>query len=334
MTPESVRIGKWATSFGHWPGHEVLLRLLRDPRWPQALGVGLACAALSAGLATVWWQEDIESLARVRQEVAALQAVPPASAAAAVSAAPLQPSPLSPAEAVGTVVPQETQRWSWLLQGLQAHGLRVLAFRPGPIERVEGRREQTLVLEVQGPWGDWRAFEQRLHHEAAGWTVRQWQVVPTGDAGEVRMQWHWRWAWPEASPQPPAGGQAWAPWRPTPPTGEPTLFAPSGDLGLAASRARSAAPQEPPSDPLARPALGPDPLTWPVQALRLHGVWFQDGVPHAVLGQGLNLTRVVPGQRVGDEGHRVLRVGPDVVVLQPAQPGAAPLHLLMKGERP
>lgn len=314
---------------------------LRDSRWRPALVVGFVCAGLGAWLGAGFWQEDIEALAQLRQEVATLQAAP-AAASATASAAPRSAAsaPVSatlataqtapPDEVAGASAARWTGRWPWLQQGLLAHGLQVLALRPGPIELVEGRLEQTLWLEVQGHWRDWRAFEQQLHREAPWWTVSQWQVVPTGEAGEVRMQWHWRWAWPDAGSQDSAGHETPGRWRPAQPSDATQVFARADALEAGASVSRASA--LPASAPAFEP-LGPDPSTWPVQALRLHGVWWQDGVPHAVLGQGLNLLRVAAGQRVGAEGHRVLRVGPDEVVLQPAQPGGEPLHLVLKGAR-
>ena len=75
----------------------------------------------------------------------------------------------------------------------------------------------------------------------------------------------------------------------------------------------------------ARRTTGPA-RDWPVQDLRLQGIWQQSGVLHAVLGGGLDQVVVAPGQAVGREAYRVRRVGMDEVVLQAPGDGRL-LHL-------
>lgn len=70
---------------------------------------------------------------------------------------------------------------------------------------------------------------------------------------------------------------------------------------------------------------------WPVQALRLQGIWQQADAFHAVLGHGLEQVVVTPGQKVGREAYRVLRVTEEGVALQAPQAGQALLHLGWKG---
>jgi Tfp pilus assembly protein PilP len=74
-----------------------------------------------------------------------------------------------------------------------------------------------------------------------------------------------------------------------------------------------------------------DPRRWPVRDLQLKGIWQQQGLAHAVLGRGLQQVVVVPGQRVGREDLRVLRVAETEVILLPADAAGPPLHLSLPG---
>ena len=49
-------------------------RLARhDPRWRGAVFGGVLCAALGAWLGGWWWQDEIDTLQQLREEVAAWQ---------------------------------------------------------------------------------------------------------------------------------------------------------------------------------------------------------------------------------------------------------------------
>lgn len=277
---------------------------------------GALCAGLGLALGALFWWEEIEALQRLREEVGALRGQ-------------LQPAPDRPVApqavaAHGELPPgpdsgQAPIVWPWLQERLQAHGLQVLALRPGAPETLTGLPVQTVALELEGRWSDWQAFERQLDRHAPWWTPVQWQVTPASGPGQVRMLWHLRWGW-----RPQGLAQAPTPALPLWPleAGAAPALALFGEPAAAAVAASPAAP------PASLPA---DPALWPVQALRLQGVWQQTGVAHAVLGQGLRQVVVTPGQRVGREGYEVWRVNEGQVVLRPADGTGPDIHLELTG---
>lgn len=287
---------------------------------PAGLALALGAAA-GLGLGTWPWLGDIDAWQGLRQALEGLQGPRPATSAPDRSGG-TPPDP-QPSPAAGPGARWADDLWQDLQQGLQAHGLQLQALRPGPVETGVSGSTRTLDLEVLGRWADWRAFERTLDRQAPGWTVNRWQVTPVGvGPGQVRLQWQLRW-----------DGQAkGAPL--------PGLQAAHGHSG----RARPlpmASPLfgEPPPAPSLAPATeaatpsGPA-RQWPVQALRLQGFWQQSGARHAVLGQGLEQVVVAPGQVVGREAYRVLRVGADEVVLAPPGGGMTTLRLGGRGGEP
>lgn len=318
---------KLATSVHHWP-------------W-QPLIAGLLCAGVGFVVGGVPWQDEIDALQHLQQEVPALHSrlaampVVPAPSAGAADA-DLRRAELNGPQRLTNWpdVRQAAAFWPGLQQRLQGRGLQLQSLKPGPQEVLAGWSTQTVLLDVQGLWDHWRMFEQQLDQYVPGWVVSRWQVTPlqaaangSGDTGQVRMQWHVQWAWPadvsavSAEASLPGGGE-WpdglavlAPARTAP------LFAVPGVATSPQSNAQSAVTTE-----LVGPAA-----QWPVQALRFQGVWQQAGVLHAVLGSGLQQVVVAPGQAVGREAYRVLRVGPDEVVLQPPHAAQAPLRLGWSG---
>ena len=260
-----------------------------------------------------FWQDDIEAPDRLRAEVTALQA--------RLETARTVPVGTATGQADAVLAPDSSQAamvWPWLAQRLQAHGLQLQSLRPGALEGVPDLPVQTVALEVQGRWADWLAFERQMHHHAPWWRVTQWQVTPAGAAGQVKMLWHWRWAW-RAPQAPPASPAVLPVWSVASAEAEPGVF----DDPKAQAR--------PVPSLVSESALPPDPRRWPVQSLRLLGVWQQSGVAHAVLGSGLHHVVAVPGQRVGQEGHRVQAVGDSEVVLRPGHARAPDVHLGFPG---
>lgn len=291
----------------------------------------LAGALLGGGL---WW-DDIETLAQLRQQAQAL-AAPPAQGVGGQAAVALAAPTESPAILALPEIGHAERVWPWLQQRLQAHGLQVLSLRPGAPETQAAWPTQALALEVQGRWPDWQDFERQLHRHAPWWTVSQWQLAPLGQtSGMVRVQWQVRLAWRPAA----AGGTApdWPQWT----AGERAqdavpVFAVASPLAptLQALPLPAAVPGTH-SEPVATALsdLSPDPMQWPVQTLRLYGTWRQAGSTHAVLGQGPFQVVLTLGQRVGREGHRLVRIGEDGVVLQPADASQSPFHLNWSGGR-
>ena len=324
------RMGAWlsATAAG----------VTRGLQGGMPLATVLAGWLVGAGAGAFFWLDETVALAQLQDEVQALQArhVP---AQPVVHAQPVQP-PHGNDEPIDTPgAAQALQVWSWLQQGLQAHDLQLQSLRPGVLEQPAGLPSQTLALELQGRWSDWQAFEHRLGTLAPWWTSEQWQVVPLGDAGDtddkprggqnvgvVKVQWHVRIGWRPGANRPLPGGSAAG--RADSADSLPAWLPATTSTTVSAA----AAPvQTEPAAPHGMELADADPRRWPVRDLQLKGIWQQQGLAHAVLGRGLQQVVVVPGQRVGREDLRVLRVAETEVILLPADAAGPPLHLSLPG---
>ena len=272
-------------------------------------------SVLAGALVGIGWGLDaIQAYEQLGSEVAALQE----KFGSAVKPVQTQAGPISAQG--GQAEPglaQDAAAWPWLQQRLQDHGLVLKSLRPAPAEQVAGGPVQNVVLEVQGRWSDWLAFERQLDRHAPWWMVRQWQVSPEGADGALRMQWHLRWGWrPEGPTQEPQ--TAWPVWAAAPhASGMPLFDAPMRMVPGQTAQGQGA-------DPSATNGEG-------MAAWQLQGTWRQAGIAHAVLALGADQVVVRAGQTVGREGHRVLRVGDGEVLLQAPRSNTPHVHLALKG---
>lgn len=287
----------------------------------------LAGACLSGvALAWWWWPLDTEALDVLRQEVAQLQAqtqvqVPdqphkqqrPAADAAAGDEQLVWDEPaLAEAEMV----------WPWLQQRMQAQGLQVLLLRPQAVNMDKGLPEQAVALRLQGRWRDWLVLEEALHEHVPWWVIDQWQVMPAAAQSEdVRIELQAR-----LGLQPPGWRReerqrVWPLWPQTsvsPQTTGAPLFA----------SAQTPAPLVSASE--AAGGLSADPRGWPMDQLRLLGVWRQAGTAHAVVAVGQDPVVLRLGQQIGREAFRVRRIGDDHVDLATARTSGPLLHLTLR----
>ena len=193
------------------------------------------------------------------------------------------------------------------------------AIQPLPLDKGNTARalhEQAVQWRLQGRWRDWLAWGQALEVHAPWWVFDHWLVLPAGTPGEVRIELQARLGLQGQR----AAARVWPTWpvspAPVPGVGA-QLFDPPGE------RVESA--------PVAAVPQG-QPLQWPVRELRLLGIWQQAGVCHAVLGAGPDWLVVSPGQWVGREHYRVLRVSASGLDLGAASAVDPPLHLGFQGE--
>lgn len=305
-----------------------------EPERQRQMLMCLAAGVL--GLAGVFWLfgPDMDEWATSEAELAQWQArLPPTSQVESGSGASAAAVPGTTSTTPWPIQDQAPALWTWLQQGLQAQGLKVLALRPQILlasNAATSLPEQTVWLQLQGRWPDWLALSAALAAHAPWWSVTQWQAVPSGDGG-VRIDLQARVGWRPGALQAPNvpvwTGSPWPVARMAPDQSTELFGLPEAQ-GLA-SPLESATAQ---AAPLAR-SVSPDPRQWPVHALGLQGVWQQAGEWHAVLGGGLALTVVRTGQRVGQEAYRVQSVGPQGVVLRSPSDGSA-LHLAWQGDKP
>ena len=65
--------------------------------------------------------------------------------------------------------------------------------------------------------------------------------------------------------------------------------------------------------------LTDDPMTWPVERIRLLGTWHASGSWQAVLSAGGVWVPLRVGQRVSPQAHRVLEIRRDAVIFRTSQ---------------
>ena len=279
----------------------------------SVLAAGAACAG-------VWWwgAQSLEAWDALEAEVAQLTAMSGSqhatrsAVAAPVPAGSVLPDWPTPDEAASV--------WPWLQQRLQEQGLQVLAIQPLPFDRGNAARalpEQAVLWRLQGRWRDWLAWGRALEVHAPWWVFDHWTVLPAGTSGEVRIELQARLG---LQGQRAAAARIWPTW--------PLPQAPA--QGVGAQLFDPPGPQVE-SGPVAPVAHG-QPQQWPARELRLLGIWQQAGVHHAVLGAGPDWLVVSPGQRVGREHYRVLRVSASGLDLGAASAADPPLHLGFQGE--
>ena len=279
--------------------------------------------AAGAGCVSVWWwgAPSLAAWDALEAEVVQLEAVSgqqgvarstPVVAAASLLAGSVLPDWPTPDEAASV--------WPWLQQRLQAQGLQVLAIQPLPLNKGNTARalhEQAVQWRLQGHWRDWLAWGQALEAHAPWWVFDRWLVLPAGTPGQVRIELQ---ALLGLQEQHSAAARVWPTWP----------------VSQAAVQGVGAEVFDPPG---ARAESGPvipvsqgQPREWPVRELRLLGIWQQAGVRHAVLGAGPDWLVVSPGQWVGRERYRVLRVSASGLDLGAALAADPPLHLGFQGE--
>jgi hypothetical protein len=316
-------------------------------RWAFALG-GLVVGMLGVvGLQFEAFQALRESEARVLDLQAKLQAQ--------VGAAQLKPAPWA---ALNTPTgPPPVMAW-WPVQGTQAvvwpqlehamaqHGLRLLSLRPKPPTPVGVWPSQAVALRLQGRFDDWVNAWAGLNSRGPIWGLERLRITPL--EGGVAIDAVLRlWLSPEPSPiSPSEWTHVRTEWMPAPvlngrrlgavaPVFVATVLPSSTLTGVAAGlkdedpltlsagtafRSSAKAPESPglPS-PMPMPTLSPDPADWPLEHVRLVGVWQQGQGAHPILMAGQHWTLARVGQRIGQQGHVVDSIQAGAVHLRAVQ---------------
>ncbi len=319
----------------HWPW--LVERSLR--RW------GLACMGCLVGGGLVWQvhQHDFELHSQVAQEVARLEqqlAALPASQTAQI------PLPF-PADFPGKLASlprgdEPAPVWTALHQALAQQGLQWLSLRPvAPTAKPEASvrwPSQAVVVRVKGRFEDWVKAWETLAEIGVLCSIDKISVAATAMPAEVQIDAVLRvWMRPVGMRESPQGGTAWQLFAQSAadpasksPTAEkwPLLFA-QASIGPAApvAPAASAASLGGVSNPAlgtegvseTAVAFGQDPHQWPLSRVRLVGLLQQGGSRQAILTAGGHWARVIEGQRVTQEGHRVVAITDVGVSLRLAQ---------------
>jgi hypothetical protein len=316
-------------------------------RWAFALG-GLVIGMLGV----VGWQfEAFQALRESEAQVLDLQAK--LQAQAQVQSAQINPAP---GAALNTPTgPPPVMAW-WPAQGRQAavwpqlersmakHGLRLLSLRPEPPSPVGDWPSQAVALRLQGRFEDWVNAWAALNARGPVWGLERLRITP--QEGGVAIDAVLRlWLSPESSQM---SQSAWTPapteWMPAPvligqrPGAVAHVFvataSPSATLSgvaaghkavdplpLSAGKAfRSSTKALETFDALQpMPTLSPDPADWPLDQVRLVGVWQQGQRVHPILTAGPHWALARLGQRIGPQGHVVNSIHDGEVHLRAAQ---------------
>lgn len=331
----------------HWP-HLQRLTARWWRRWVYAL------TGCSLGVALVWLaQPEVrEDHAQAEQAVATLsQQLAAVPVAAATPPAQAMPSGVQGRLASLPAVTQQGQIWTDWQQFLAAHGLRLQSLRPlasesvvssasasGGVAQHASLPHQAAALRVQGRFEDWTRAWAACAETGPVCSLDRISVAALPQTAEVQIDVVLRiWMRPGEEG---AGAQAlptaWIVPSSASPLSRsaPALFAAetavSGALAGAAARAqgvrsedeRQATGAAATGTGLASAAaedLPPDPRHWPLARVRWVGLWQQGSDRHAILSAGPHGAKVRLGQRVTQEGHRVVAIAEDGVSLRLAQ---------------
>lgn len=313
-------------------------------RWAFALG-GFAVGMLGVG---GWQFEALQALRETEAQVLDLQA----KLQAQVQSELLKPEPVAPVALHAPTGPPLVMAW-WPVQGTQAvvwpqlerwmahHGLRLMSLRPEAPGSVGAWPSQAVALRLQGRFEDWVSAWAALNARGPMWGLERLRITP--QEGGVAIDAVLR-LW--LSPEPTVMSKSVDAYSPTELLPVPVLFAPRHGAGSPvfvgmvspstalsgvpvglknvdplppAAVTVSARPAEILASPLPMPTLSPDPADWPLEQVRLVGVWRQGQGIQPILMAGSHWAMARLGQRVGPQGHVVSSIHAEEVHLRAAQ---------------
>lgn len=197
-----------------------------------------------------------------------------------------------------------------LRQFLMAQGLQVASLRAMPDAMRGPLQSKTVAIRMSGAYADWTKAWQSLTDSGPVVSMERMSVVPLAQTPGVQMDVVLRvWFRPDATqPLIWPSGERWG------------LRTAEGQHAGAEVFALTASQEARPSPvPVVNPALSDDPLSWPVERIRLLGTWQQGSHWRAVLGTGAVWVPVQVGQRVSQEGHKVAAIRREGVLLRTPQ---------------
>lgn len=345
MRSVSWTFATWAPTWRlDWP------RLWRDRwrwlarRWAFALA-GFAVGMLGVG---GWHFEVVEALWESEAKVLDLRAKrqeqlqPSLHKSAPGSVAALTP-PAGPPPVMAWWPVQGAQAavWPQLERSMVQHGLRLLSLRPEPPSPSGAWPSQGVTLRLQGRFDDWVNAWAALNARGPVWGLERLRITP--QEGGVAIDAVLRlWLSPETTVMPKSAvSPVPTEWMTAPVltaqrqgAGAPVFVSgtsPSAAVtGVAAgikkvdplpfsAGAASAGAPDGRSSPLTMPTLSPDPGDWPLDQVRLVGVWQQGQGVHPILMAGPHWALARVGQRIGPQGHVVSSIHAAEVHLRAAQ---------------
>ena len=210
--------------------------------------------------------------------------------------------------------------WLQFSQLLAQHAVELRSLRPVPDALPAPLPSQAVAVRLQGQFDDWAAVWRAMNANGPVWSIDRLRITPqapgvdieavlrvwlgdgpsqdfmalsdktaAGLTGLASVRSGVFWQEPELVVEVP--GKAWAMQAAAHPVQE--------------VKAHEAQPPEPATAERAQPlastaALYADPAQWPVERVRLLGVWHQAQEAHAILAAGPHWVRARVGQQVGD----------------------------------
>lgn len=257
---------------------------------------------------------------------------------AALSAPAGPPAAMARWPTPGTQAAVWPQMGPWMAQ----RGLRLLSMRPEPPSPAGTWPSQAVALRLQGRFDDWVAAWAALNAPGPLWSLERLRITP--QEGGVAIDAVLRlWLSPESRAKPHLAG---APV----PTALPIeavqlalrsgmdapVFVATPSQALAstvvaaglpemspkatgAALASSASPTSSPTRDTPMPVLSPDPAHWPLDQVRLAGVWQFAHDAQLILQAGPHWVRAHVGLRIGPDGHVVHSIQAHEVHLRAGQ---------------
>ncbi|WP_233204905.1 hypothetical protein [Limnohabitans sp. 15K] len=317
-----------------WPHLQRLAeRWLR--RW------GFALTGLALGLSGMWLARPevgeahasaVQAVAGLTQRLAGMPSGAPTQKPAKGSAMPDNAMPAAQGllRALPAWTPPE-KVWTTWQQALVAQGLRLQYLQPMPPSTSDVRNgalvSHAAAWRVLGRFDDWVRVWSACAESGPVCAIERIQIVATEKPAEVQIDAVMRvWMRPAEKRAANVTDQViQAHWMPDVRTSlqksgrsHVALFALSHGTATAPADAAEASRVD--GGKLATNAEGAsavaaslvvlpdDPHQWPFARVRLAGLWTQGGERQAVLSAGPHAVRVMPGQRVSLEGHRVVAI--------------------------
>jgi len=212
-----------------------------------------------------------------------------------------------------------------LFEHAQQQSLQMDSFQPEPLQTVQGRASRSVQVRLQGRWAQVLAWSQAVFQQAALWVPERWHLK-AGQEGQVLLEAVLRL---HLRPDPDTAGL-------TPEQAEAetsTQFSVKSFPALPAGSVSG-----PVRDPFQVPTalqtqLKADDLEvhplfrWPLEQLKLVGVFSHQHQWHGVVLTPAGLFAVTQGDRLGAEGGRVLAV--QATALEVRLPAASKASALM-----
>lgn len=209
--------------------------------------------------------------------------------------------------------------WLHFSRLLAQHGVHLQALRPVPDALPAPLASQAVAVRLHAQFDDWVAVWGSLNAQGPVWSVDRLRITPQGqglDIEAVLRVWFGGdadlAAWTVTGPLitgdgPLAGGKSAVFWQEPPALAQVPMPRMAHATGQASNGRAGAAGQTTAAKPVASvpDILSADLAQWPLERIRLLGVWRHAQDAQAILSAGPHWVQARVGQRVGPLGHRL-----------------------------